>query len=192
MKISQEFVVSRPLDVVWDFFQDVPSVARCLPGAGLRGRTDDGGYEGQLSVRMGPMTATFEGVANVEPDPESMTAIIEGKGVDKRGGSRGGVRVAYAIVGEESGSKVSVDADVTLSGPAAQFGRTGLINEMSKRLIEDFVSCLERKLEAGSVEEAEAVSASEVKGGSLFFASLWTWFKGLLSKRPQPGDRYRR
>ena len=180
MKISQEFVVARPPSVVWEFFQDVPSVAQCLPGAELLGQAEDGSYEGMLSAKMGPMTAIFEGTAVVTPDPESMSATIDGKGVDKKGGSRGQVKVTYAIDAAESGTHVGVDADVTLSGPAAQFGRTGLINEMSKRLIGDFVACLEAKLEAETEEDAEAVKASEVRGISLFFSSLWAWFKGLF------------
>lgn len=180
MKISQEFVVSRPPDVVWNFFQDVPAVAQCLPGAELLARSDDGSYEGRLSVKLGPMTAAFEGKATVTPDQANRSALIEGKGVDKKGGSRGQVKVVYTIVEDGDGAKVSIDADVSLSGPAAQFGRTGLINEMSRRLIGEFVSCLESKLEAGTAEEAKAIQAAEVRGLSLFFASLWAWIKRLF------------
>lgn len=180
MKISQEFVVARPVGHVWDFFQDVPSVAHCLPGAELSSQNDDGSYEGSLSVRLGPMTSAFEGTATITPDEANMTATIDGKGVDKKGGSRGQVKVVYAIVEDSDGAKVTVDADVTLSGPVAQFGRTGLINEMSKRLIGDFVTCLEGKLAAESPEEAHTIRASEVRGISLFFASLWAWLKRLF------------
>ena len=180
MKISQEFVVASPPSDVWSFFQDVPSVAQCLPGAELANVNEDGSYDGTLSVKLGPMTAAFEGTANITPDEPNHTATIEGKGVDKKGGSRGQVKVVYAIADDAGGSKVTVDADVTLSGPAAQFGRTGLINEMSKRLINDFVGCLEGKLAASSEQEAETISAGEVKGVSLFFASLWAWLKGLF------------
>lgn len=181
MKITEEFVVARSPEVVWDVFQDVPSVAQCLPGAELVGQDEDGNYEGKLSVKLGPMTAAFEGKAMVTPNRETMSADIEGKGVDKRGGSRGQMKVSYVITPEESGSKVAVDAEIHLSGPAAQFGRTGLIAEMSKRLIDEFVHCLEAKLEAGSAEEAAEIKSSEVKGISLFFASLWSWFKGLFA-----------
>ncbi|MDX1468544.1 MAG: SRPBCC family protein [Acidimicrobiia bacterium] len=180
MKISQEFEVARPPEVVWDIFQDVPSVAQCLPGAELTGEGEDGAQQGKLSVKLGPMTATFEGTASVTPDPASKSATIDGKGVDRAGGSRGQVKVQYRIEPEGGGSKVSVNADLTLSGPAAQFGRTGLINEMSKRLIVEFVQCLEAKLAADSEEAAEMVSAGEVKGISLFFASLWSWIKKLF------------
>lgn len=180
MKIEQEFVVARPPADVWEFFQDVPAVAQCLPGAELAGQGDDGSYAGTLSVKLGPMTAAFEGKATIEPDEANRTATIDGKGVDKKGGSRGQVKVVYAIAEDPEGSKVNVDANVTLSGPAAQFGRTGLINEMSKRLIGDFVSCLEGKLGATSDEEAESIKAADVRGISLFFSSLWAWIKRLF------------
>ncbi|MEX1125073.1 MAG: SRPBCC family protein [Acidimicrobiia bacterium] len=182
MNIKQEFVVARPTNVVWEFFQDVPDVAQCLPGANLTGQGEDGSYEGSLSVKLGPMAAAFEGNCVVVPDHASLSATIEGKGVDKKGGSRGQVKVVYTITAEGTGCKVLVDADMTLSGPAAQFGRTGLINEMSKRLIVEFVACLEAKLAATTEEEAESIRAGEVRGISLFFASLWSWFKRLFSK----------
>jgi carbon monoxide dehydrogenase subunit G len=180
MKIEQEFVVARPPANVWDFFQNVPAVAQCLPGAELTGQNEDGSYSGNLSVKLGPMTAAFEGTATIEPDEANRTATIDGKGVDKKGGSRGQVKVVYSIMEDPEGSKVNVDADVKLSGSAAQFGRTGLINEMSKRLIGDFVTCLEGKLAATSEEEADSIKASEVRGISLFFSSLWAWIKRLF------------
>ena len=182
MNISQEFVVGRPADVVWDFFQDVPVVAQCLPGAELLAQKDDGSYEGKVSVKLGPMAASFEGTAIVTPDPGSRSATIEGKGVDRRGGSRGQVKVVYTITPQDAGSKVEVDAEVILSGPAAQFGRTGLINEMSKRLIREFVDCLEAKLAAETPEEASAIKSSEVRGLSLFLASLWAAVRKLFSR----------
>ena len=180
MKISQEFEVASSPEVVWRFFQDVPAVAQCLPGAELTDQDDDGSYQGKLSVKLGPMTAAFEGKATVTPDPDSKSAAIEGKGVDKKGGSRGQVKVQYQVAGVPDGSKVTVDADVHLSGPVAQFGRTGLINEMSKRLIGEFVSCLEAKLGAETEAEAEEIKAAEVKGISLFFSALIAWFKRLF------------
>ena len=182
MKISQEFVVGRDTDAVWAFFQEIPSVARCLPGAELAGQGEDGSYEGKLTARLGPMTASFEGTATVDADPATRSARIEGRGVDRKGGSRGQVVVDYRLASEEQGTRVEVDADVTLSGPAAQFGRTGLINEMSRRLIAEFVECLEATLEAATPEEAAAISAPEVKGIRLFFAALWASIKRLFRK----------
>ena len=41
MEIKQNFVVSQSLPTVWGFFHDVPSVAKCLPGAEYLGTTDE-------------------------------------------------------------------------------------------------------------------------------------------------------
>jgi carbon monoxide dehydrogenase subunit G len=182
MKITQQFNVDRDPDTVWDFFQDVPAVAQCLPGAELTAVNEDGTYDGQLSVKLGPMTAAFEGTATVSPDPTAKSAAIEGKGVDKRGGSRGQVKLIYKIEADGAGSRVDIDADLTISGPAAQFGRTGLINEISKRLIGDFVDCLDGKLAATTQEEAATISAKEVRPLSLFFGALWSWIKKLFGR----------
>lgn len=180
MKISHEFEVARPVETVWQFFQDVPSVAQCLPGAELLEDKGDGTYAGKVAVKLGPLSATFEGEATVRADHDAMRGEIDGKGVDRRGGSRGQVDVTYVLSPSGTGTKVDIDAEVHLSGAAAQFGRTGLINEMSNRLIGEFVGCVEGKLAATTVEEAEQVQAGEVKGISLFFSSLIAWFKKLF------------
>ncbi len=173
MKITEVIEVDRPAAQVWDLFQDVPSLAGCLPGAELTEDKGDGVYAGSVSVKLGPMTANFEGQATVTSDAASHTGAVKGKGMDKAGGSVGQVSVNYSLVGrDDGGTSVTVDADVLLSGAAAQFGRTGLIKEMSARLIGEFVACVEAKLSAETAEEAAEISAGEVRGFSLLFASL--------------------
>jgi len=182
MKITQEFQVSRPLETVWDFFQNVPEVAQCLPGAELLSDEGDGNYTGRVSIKLGPLSATFDGTAKVTPDAATRTGLIDGKGSDRKGGSRGSVKVTYALVPDGASTKVSVDADVTLTGAAAQFGRGGLITEMSNRLIGEFVTCCEGKLAATTVEERQEIKAAEVKPVALFFQSLLAWVKRLFGR----------
>lgn len=180
--ITQEFEVGQNPGKVFEFFQNVPEVAKCLPGAELTEDKGDGVYAGKVSVKLGPMTAGFEGEAKVASNPEDLTGRIEGKGADKQGGSRGQVKVNYAIADSETGSKVTVEATITISGAAAQFGRTGLVNQMSQRLISEFVECLEAKLGAESATEAEQVEAGKVKGASLLFSSLGSSIAGGVKK----------
>jgi len=189
MNITQEFTVQRPVEAVWSFFADVPEVARCLPGAELTEDHGDGSYSGRVEAKLGPMTSTFDGKAVVTRDDAGHSGHIDGNGADRRGGSRGRVKVDYRVEPAEGGTKVTVDADVTLSGPAAQFGRVGLIREMSSRLIGDFVACLEAKLGAETAEEAASIEAGDVAGASLFFSSLWStiadWFRRLFGGEKQ-------
>lgn len=182
MKITEVIEVNSPPEKVWALFQDVPTLATCLPGAELTEDRGDGRYAGSVSVKLGPMTATFEGEATVNADEANRSGTVNGKGVDKRGGSQGQMKMKYGLEAVDSGTKVTVDADVMLAGAAAQFGRTGLIQEMSKRLIGEFVDCVEAKLAAATVKEAEEISAGEVKGMSLFFSSLFASIKGLIRR----------
>ena len=183
MKINQEFRVNRPMSTVWDFFQNIPEVAQCLPGAELLSEDGDGKYSGRVAVKLGPLSATFDGTATVTPDPATHSGLIDGKGADRKGNSRGAVKVTYTLASPTADSTVvTVDADVTLTGAAAQFGRSGLITEMSNRLIGDFVLCCEGKLAATTVEERAQVRAADVNPVALFWQSLIAWFKRLLGR----------
>lgn len=183
MRIEETITVTRDPEDVWQLFQDVPQLAACLPGAELTEDKGGGVYAGKVSAKLGPMTATFEGEATVTSDHATRSGAVNGKGADRAGGSMGQVKMTYSIQPTDDGhTVVTVDADVILSGAAAQFGRTGLIKEMSTRLIDDFVRCVEAKLAAATPEEAAEVKAAELKGISLFFASLWSWIKGLFKR----------
>ena len=161
MKIEQSFVVSRPRTDVWALFQNVPEIAQCMPGATLTEQNEDGRYAGRLAVKLGPFTATFEGEATHAPDPDTFTGHVDGKGIDKRGGSRTRLAMDYALDEAGDSTEVRVDANVQLSGPIAQFGRIGVIEETARLLIEQFVSNIERRLSAPAMPEAtQAVEAA--------------------------------
>ena len=172
MKITDVFDVERDVESVWALFEDVPGLAHCLPGAELTEDHGDGRYSGRVDAKLGPITAMFEGEATVGSNASTRSGTVVGKGVDRRGGSRAQLKVAYSLESTPSGTRVTVDADVMLSGAAAQFGRVGLLKELTGRIISEFVHCLELKLAAPTPEAAAAVQAPEVKGLSLLLASM--------------------
>ena len=187
MDITEQFVVTQPIGSVWTLFKDIPELALCLPGAELTKDNGDATYDGSVSVKLGPISASFVGRATAEFDHDANTITIKGRGVDRAGGSQGRVDVGVGLEStDESHTSVAITAAVQLAGPIAQFGRTGLINEVSKRLIDEFSDCVHAKLDAATPEEATTVQASEVKGLSLFFASTWSalgnWVKNLFGK----------
>lgn len=187
MLIQQSFEVAAPVDRVSAAFLDVPGIVPCLPGARLLDVLDDGRYRGRVTVKLGPMSFSFEGEASVVADPDGRAGLIEGKGADRKGGSRGSVKVRYQLAaggtgdapeaggtggdseaaGRSAVTRVSLETDLTLAGPAAQFGRTGLVEEVSRRLLAEFASCLEARLAAATPEDAAAIRAAEVGAGSL-------------------------
>jgi carbon monoxide dehydrogenase subunit G len=185
VNILEEFSVARPIGEVWSLFLDIPDVARCLSGAEVTEDHGDGKYSGTVSVKLGPISSSFEGKATVTTDVAMHQMQIQGRGVDRTGGSQGRVKVLVSLVGTDDGhTDVSLDSDVTLAGPIAQFGRTGLVKEVSRRLIDEFADCLHAKLDAGSENEASEIEASDLKGLSLFFSSLWSWITSRIRRRP--------
>jgi carbon-monoxide dehydrogenase small subunit len=200
MKISQEFTVSLPLPAVWAFFHDVPKVAACLPGAEYLGPRADGKQTGRVSSRIGPFQTSFEGEADVAYDEEAKTIHVEGKGVDKRGGNRSKMVMDCHLTGDGASTRVCVDADITLSGAIAQFGRTGILTEIANVLVADFVRNAEAELTTppssadavgdrsnGPVADrgrpAPAPTAAPISGSSLLLAALKSWFRSLFTRR---------
>jgi carbon monoxide dehydrogenase subunit G len=174
MKLTREFAVTADPGRVWDYFQDVPAVAACLPGAELTEVGDDGSHSGAVTFKLGPMTARFEGTASIQADATKRSARVIGKGRDRSGGSQGKIVLEYQIDAADGGSRVQIEAEITLSGPAAQVGRPGLIDEIATRLLNDFVACAEARLAAPDMETAAAIRAPNAGGMRLVIASAWS------------------
>jgi len=162
MKINQSFEVSRPPSEVWALFQDIPSVAACMPGAQFTEDRGDGNYAGRVNIKLGPFGASFEGEARVVNDTPTRSAHVEGQGLDRRGGSRSKLVMDYKVIEAGAGSRVDIEADVQLAGPIAQFGRTGVVTETANVLIGQFARNVEAKLSEGLQPEG----ASHADGGS--------------------------
>lgn len=179
MKVAETFDVAASVETVWNLFQDVPLVAACLPGAELTGREADGSYRGCVKVRLGPMESTFEGTATITPDLISRSGRIVGTGIDRRGGSRGRVEVNYTVAPVALGTRVAIEADINLSGAAAQFGRPGIIMEVARRLVGEFADCLAATLGPAGRRSG---GPAPIKGGRLFLAALWGAVAGFLRR----------
>ena len=97
MKLQNSFEVQEPASRVWEMFQDVPQMSACLPGAELTEDRGDGTYTGAVEVKLGPITSSFTGEATVTSDRKSWSGAVLGKGVDRKGGSRGQLTVSYQL-----------------------------------------------------------------------------------------------
>ena len=187
MKLHQEFTIAHPVDEVWRFFHDVPRVAGCLPGAEYVGSQEDGRHLGKVSAKVGPFQASFEGEAAVHYDEEKKSVALEGKGVDRKGASRGKMSMNCLLLPSGDLTGVVVDSDIQLSGTIAQFGRTGLISEVANALVANFVRNAEAELGSahsstpGADAAVEASAATTTAGNPIGgFALLGLLIKGLF------------
>jgi carbon monoxide dehydrogenase subunit G len=158
MKLEQSFEVQAPLQRVWEALIDVERVAPCLPGASVTGRNPDGSYNGEFKVKIGPTSAAYSGKLHMEDiDEAKHSAVMQAAGTDKRG--QGGAKATIvSSVAEAAGgaTTVNVNTDYHITGRLARFGRGGMIEEISNRLLGEFASSLQGML-AGSGDEAPVV-----------------------------------
>jgi uncharacterized protein len=164
MKLEQSFTVAAPVEQVWDMLIDVERVAPCLPGAEITGQSPDGSYEGNFTVKLGPTTASYRGSLRMESlDEASRTATMHAKGTDKRG--QGGANATIVSTMRQEGEETVVDVatDFTITGRLARFGRGGMIEDISKRMMRDFSQCLQASMAsepAPAAAEAPAAAAA--------------------------------
>lgn len=180
MKLEHSFQVAAPLDRVWEALIDVERVAPCLPGAEITEAGDDGTYRGTFSVRLGPTTAAYRGELSMEEvDAGAHRAVMRANGQDKRGQGSAKATIVSTMRAEGDRTTVEVETDFTITGKLARFGRGGMIQDVSNRLLRDFSDCLQKSIEAPPpVGEAEnpatpaAPPAKPVGGFSLFVRAL--------------------
>ena len=148
MKLEHSFQVNAPLERVWQALVDVERVAPCLPGAEITDADEGGTYRGTFTVRLGPTTAAYRGeLAMEEVDDAVHRAVMRASGADKRGQGSAKARIVSAMREEGDLTTVDVETDFTITGRLARFGRGGMIQDVSNRLLRDFSECLQQTIE---------------------------------------------
>ena len=106
MLIKNEFEVAEPVEKVWQFFENIPQVAACLPGAEL---TEDLGgekYKGKVAVRMGPVRLQFAGTADItERDEAAKRVVVHASGADEKGRGQASMVVTATLARAGRGTK---------------------------------------------------------------------------------------
>jgi carbon-monoxide dehydrogenase small subunit len=150
LETTLSFTVARPVDEVWATLEDVQRVARCMPGASLSGPPVDGQVRGSVSVKVGPIATKFSGAGLILRDEQKREGMLYGSARDKFSGSSARAEVAYAVREQgESATRVDLTVRALLAGPLAQFGRSGIVQDLIARLAGEFAQRLEHDLATG-------------------------------------------
>ncbi len=158
MLIKNDFEVAQPIDKVWTFFDDIPQVAACLPGAELTEDLGDDKYRGKVAIRMGPVKMQFAGTVDItERDNAAKRIVVDAAGADEKGRGQAAMLVTAKLLSVAGGTKIEVVQDLQLSGAAAQYGR-GMISDVTTVLMRDFADNMQKRITAR--ERGVAVDAS--------------------------------
>ncbi len=155
MELTHDFTVPADVDTTWQAFMDLERVGGCFPGATVTEATGES-FSGTVKVKLGPIALQYSGSGTfVEKDDAAHHAVIEAKGKDKRGNGTAGATVRIRLEPAGTGTAVNVVTDLTVTGKPAQFGR-GVMQDVSDKLLGQFVSCIEAELAGPEAAGPEA------------------------------------
>jgi carbon monoxide dehydrogenase subunit G len=148
MEIEQSFTVPYPRDVVWSSFRDTPGIVACLPGASLTAPPDNGLLKLAMTVKLGPIVASFAGDGEMKLDDAAFRGSVTGSGVDRKSASRVKGEAAFSLDDSTPGeTRVDVKVDYAIAGSLAQFSRGGIVKELATRMTDAFAANLKAKLD---------------------------------------------
>ena len=180
IELRQSFEVPFARADVWRFFSDLDQVARCMPGARLTGPEQNGRTEGEVSVKLGPIVSIFAGSFEITRDAAAFRGIVRGAGRDTKSTSNARAIISYALSpAGAAATRTDVSVKFLLSGPLAQFSRSGLIRDVADHLTRVFARNLEARL---SGRPADATASATLDAGHVARAALWARIGAILRR----------
>jgi hypothetical protein len=186
MHFEGEFRVPGHAAAVLKRFEDVPRMARCMPGAMLEPQAEDGSWPGAMVVTFGPKKINFKGRAICEFDEHALTGSVHGRGTADMRSARIGVRVSFALADAADAPRpetiVRIVSDAELGGVLEDFARTGgiavanaIMADFARRAAEEFA-----KDEVPAAAEAPPPAAAPLAAQSLLWVVIKAYFRKLL------------
>ena len=189
VKAEKQLKLNQNPDMVWKMMIDPSFMVKTVPGAELTELLDDRNFNGKISLKIGPVTAKFNGEAEftklVEEDYE---LTLEGKGLDTsgKGGANMTMNIKLAPI-DDGGTEMKSSMSLSITGRLAQFGGRMIVavnNKMFDQWAKSFTDLLNEQLptnysnEKSSSQQTDSkpVKSTPVKA----FPLAWAAIKGLF------------
>ena len=189
VKAEKQLKLNQNPDMVWKMMIDPSFMVKTVPGAELTELLDDRNFNGKISLKIGPVTAKFNGEAKftklVEEDYE---LTLEGKGLDTsgKGGANMTMNIKLAPI-DDGGTEMKSSMSLSITGRLAQFGGRMIVavnNKMFDQWAKSFTDLLNEQSptnysnEKSSSQQTDSkpVESTPVKASPL----AWAAIKGLF------------
>ncbi|WP_084387668.1 aerobic carbon-monoxide dehydrogenase large subunit [Grimontia marina] len=187
MAIVKDFPVSQPPEMGWEVLTDIRKVASCIPGASITAQIDETHYDGEVSVKLGPVAMSFKGNIEVlEMSPSAMTMVMLGQGTDTKGTSSAEMKLVAVVRKTASGMVLNGHARVKVRGKLATFGGR-MIGQVTDQILDQFgknyadqVTALSGGEAAEKAKERLAEGPKSVNAFSFGIRLLWRSIKRLF------------
>ncbi len=189
VKAEKQLKLDQNPDMVWKMMIDPSFMVKSVPGAELTELLDDRNFNGKISLKIGPVTAKFNGEAKftklVEEDYE---LTLEGKGLDTSGKGGANMTMNIKLVPiDDGGTEMKSSMSLSITGRLAQFGGRMIVavnNKMFDQWAKSFTDLLNEQSptnysnEKSSSQQTDSkpVESTPVKAFPLALAAI----KGLF------------
>ena len=172
VKSDKNFELNADIDTVWNVLINPEKVVTCVPGAELTETIDENHLKGKVTIKIGPVTAKFNGDVEIEKrEISNYELAMTGKGSDISGKGGATMSMWLKLNALETGTEVCCRMTVSITGRIAQFGARmieAVNNKMFEQFISNFTNMMEQENEdvstAGRPREAEPVKAASLVG----------------------------
>ena len=192
VKAEKNLKLNQDPDMIWKCMIDPSFMVKSVPGAELTEQLDERNFKGKISIKIGPVTAKFNGEAEFTKLEESDYELtMEGKGIDTSG--KGGANMTMNIklsTLEEGGTEMQSSMSLSITGRLAQFGARMIVavnNKMFDQWAKSFTELLN---EQTSSKDSEENSNNQPDNGNVAEPTpvkalplAWAAIKGLLGSK---------
>jgi len=136
MEFTGRYIISAPVQRVWDAVNDPVVLKACIPGCEQIDKTSPTDFVATAKLKIGPVSATFKGkvtLSDLEP-PHRCRLTGEGQG-GVAGFAKGGAEVVLTPDGEST--VLTYTATASVGGKLAQIGQR-LIDGAARQIADDF------------------------------------------------------
>ena len=169
MELKGEYVFDGPRDKVWELVRDPEVLATALPGTQSLNQISESEYEGEMNIRVGPISGVFSGrvVVSDEVPPESYTLSVEGRGAPGFGKGTGQVQ----LVDQGDGTTLMRYAgELQVGGKMAGVGQR-MIETVGKSMTRQGLESLNKALQARTTAEVEGEAVEYAPPSETEFAT---------------------
>jgi carbon monoxide dehydrogenase subunit G len=156
VKITGEYEFAAARDAVWNGLHDPQVLAATMPGARRLEPTGDNEYVITVSVGVGSVKGTYDGVFAVTDTAEGEACTVRATASGRPGSVE--TTAQMQLTDGDRGAHMVYEAEAAVTGPLAGVGQR-LMVAAARRTTEQFLSALDAHLVAPP--RAEAAAAAE-------------------------------
>lgn len=192
VKAEKILKLNQDPDMIWKCMIDPSFMVKSVPGAELTEQLDERNFKGKISIKIGPVTAKFNGEAEFTKLEEADYELtMEGKGLDTSG--KGGANMTMNIklsTLEEGGTEMQSSMSLSITGRLAQFGARMIVAVNNKMFDQWATSFTELLNEQTSSKDSEEKSNNQPDNGNVAEQTpvkalplAWAAIKGLFGSK---------